>query len=351
VHPDALALLTCPQCSNSALLLRHSQISEGRIDRGTLSCWLCRAEYPIHRAIPRFVGFASRSSLEEQPLSASGDKIQAATARNFGEAWQLYAESCPNPYTEAQFLDWIHPLTSQDFSGQTVLDLGCGLGGFMDYAAQYHPKQLLGLEISVAIDSAADLLLNKYPHITLVQGDILHPPFRREVFDLVYSIGVLHHLQVPQQGFEATLPLIKPEGRFFFWVYGRENNALVVYLLDPLRKLTSRLPVSWVRHLLALPLALLLFVVMNTLYLPGFMFGIFKFLPYEAYFNWLRPQGWRYAWGMVTDQLIPPQTHYLRKSTLLQWLDKAWMVHSLTARNGISWRVLAQRPSKSPSSS
>lgn len=327
---DLLPLLSCPACPETDLHLQDEVLQGDRIVEGQLQCFQCKTSYPIRDGIPRFVSMAA--------LQGSTRSI----ARNFGDAWQLYAEECPNPYTEAQFLEWIEPLGKADFRGRTVLDLGCGLAGFADYAAGAAPSILVGLEISHAIDAAVPLL-KKHPNLNLVQGDILHPPFKSGRFDLMYSIGVLHHLDAPQAGFNACLRLLKAQGRFFIWVYGRENNALVVHIVDPLRRIFSRLPVSMVRSLIALPLSMVLFPLLHTVYCSTFR-PLFGWLPYYDYFQWLRRYGFRYVWGMVTDQLIPPRTHYLSNAELKNWFAQAGLdIESMTHRNRISWRVLGRK--------
>jgi len=299
-----------------------------RVWQGRLTCPQCQRIYPVVQGIPRFV-------------SESGN-IQDKIAHNFGDAWTLYAQDRVNPYTEEQFLDWIMPLTPADFEQRAVLDLGCGLAGFSEFAAQYPSSLLIGMDISHAVDSAVGLL-DRYPHLNLIQGDILRPPFKKGVFDLVYSIGVLHHLDAPEAGFEQASRLVKPEGRLFCWVYGRENNTLVIYLVDPLRRLLSSFPVSWVRFGVALPMSLLLWALLQTVYHPRLNQWC-RGLPYHTYFQWLRPYGWYYTWGMITDQLIPPRTHYLSKETLAAWAAALDLkILSLNARNGMSWRFLVQR--------
>lgn len=362
MHPDLLNILTCPNCQKHhpqnapALLLRDERVQNGRIDSGALHCPNCQTVYPIRQAIPRFTHWDTSGKADIQVANQPNEQLQRQIAQNFGDAWEIYAETRRNPYTEDQFLDWIEPLGKADFADRWVLDAGCGLAGFAEFAAEYHPKHIVGLELSHAIDAAAPLLA-EHPQLSLVQGDLLNPPFRIQAFDLVYSIGVLHHLEQPEAGFQSLLPLVKqPDGRLFFWVYGRENNALVVYGIDPLRRLACQLPVRLVRFLLALPLALVLTALLHTIYHPaldkGWLGRSLEKLPYHRYFQWLRPAGFGYAWGMITDQLIPPRTHYLARKTLQGWLEKAgWQADSLTARNNISWRVLASashHPEKKP---
>lgn len=338
MNPEILPLLACPSCRESdpaSLALSITDERHGRIWEGALSCPICQKEYPIHHGIPRFVSVEALHDSQQE-------RLQGEIAQNFGDAWQLYAETRRNPYTEEQVFEWLQPLTPSDFTGQVVLDLGSGLGGFAEYIAQTQPRHIIGLEISHAIDAAIPLL-EHYPCLSLVQGNILQPPFRPESFNLIYSVGVLHHLDNPELGVQRTVPLVKPQGRFFFWVYGRENNEFVIYCVDPLRRLASLLPVTWVRYGLAWPLSLPLYLLLHTLYHPT-LSGIFGGLPYHRYFQWLRKYGFGYVVGMVTDQLVPPRTHYLSRPQVVDWLERAALtLESITPRNNISWRVLGRK--------
>jgi SAM-dependent methyltransferase/uncharacterized protein YbaR (Trm112 family) len=334
MKPEILPLLTCPACPGVDLSLKDPVFEHERVFSGGLRCAHCSTIYPIVQGIPRFLN----STNHGQNLTVQ-DKI----ARNFGEAWQLYAKDRVNPYTQEQFLDWIAPLTPPDFKNRRVLDLGCGLAGFSEFAASYGPRHIVGLDISSALDSAIPLL-QTHENLSLIQGDLLNPPFKEGSFDLIYSIGVLHHLEQPEAGFQSAASLLKPGGRLFFWVYGRENNALVVYGVDPLRKLLCHLPVPIVRYGLALPISLLLWPWLHTIYHPGLQ-RFFDWLPYAAYFRWLRRYGFFYVWGMVTDQLIPPRTFYLKREQIEAWFQRAsdMVLDVITARNRISWRCLGHK--------
>lgn len=332
MNPEILPLLSCPACQDTDLSLKDATFEDERVFSGTLRCARCNQTYPIRHGIPRFVEIVSANPTVQQKI-----------AQNFGEAWKLYAQERVNPYTEAQFLDWIIPLQPADFKDQVVLDLGCGLAGFTEYAAGYGPRQIIGMDISHALESAIPLL-KKHPNLNLIQADILNPPFKKGGLDLIYSIGVLHHLEDPEAGFQAAVPLLKAGGQFFLWVYGRENNGLVVHIIDPLRQLLCQLPVAFVRIAIALPLSVLLWPWLHTLYHPKLQ-KLFDWLPYAAYFRWLRQYGFFYVWGMITDQLIPPRTFYLSKTQLQGWFQRSGItLDAITSRNRISWRVLGHKP-------
>ena len=68
--------------------------------------------------------------------------------------------------------------------------------------------------------------------------------------DIVFSIGVIHHLEFPEKALKKMVKATKPGGKVIIWVYGLENNKWIVYFFNPLRKiLFSKLPISITHHL------------------------------------------------------------------------------------------------------
>jgi SAM-dependent methyltransferase len=309
--PGALLdLLRCPLCastfaeSDDVLVCDHGH------------------RFPVVRHIPRLVP------------AATLDAGQQRTAEAFGYSWTHYPKQ--NPYTEQQWSDWVLPLTAADFAGKTVLDAGCGLAGFAEYARSWGADRVVGVDLSEAVDAARDRVGDQ---IELVQADLYALPLAPKSFDLAYSIGVLHHLPDPERGFRAVAELVKPGGRIFAWVYGRENNGLIVRVIDPLRRLVfSRLPRGLLKWGVALPLALLLWPLVK-------MAGAELRFPYAAYFRFLAQRDFSFTHGVVFDQLVAPTTHYIRRGEFEEWFKRAGLVDvTITWRNENSWRGLGRVP-------
>ncbi len=337
MNPDITSLFYCLACGHGDLSLDDVEYANDRVYQGKLICSECGHVYPITEYVPRFINLDSIST-----------KKQKHIAENFGDAWVAYAKARKvNPYMEEQFRDWVLPLQPDDFKDKMVMEMGSGLGGFSAYSAQYGAKQVIGLEISHALDAGVSMLMDN-PNLSFIQADLLEPPIKKESIDLVFSLGVLHHLPKPAEGFNAIVPLAKQDkGQVFIWVYGWENNRLIRLIVEPLRAICHRLPVMMVRLLLAVPLSCILFPLLHTVYHPGLPWplkGLSEKLPHYHYFQWLRRYGFGYVVGMVNDQLIPPVTHYLKKETLLSWYeDNNIALDSMTHRNKMSWRVLGHR--------
>jgi SAM-dependent methyltransferase len=77
-----------------------------------------------------------------------------------------------------------------------------------------------------------------------IQGDITAPPLADSSFDLVYSLGVLHHIVDTEGAVRSLLSKVKPGGRLRIYLYWRRQGIAGVILrgVDGVRLVTTRLP-------------------------------------------------------------------------------------------------------------
>ncbi len=325
---ELLSLLSCPECRYCLEI--HSDFDEGaEIIEGSLICSGCRASYPITRGIPRFL---------PKSLSAA----ERATADAFGYEWTHYSR-----LTEAdrrEFLAWISPLVPADFQDRVVLDAGCGKGRHIFLAAQFNARTVVGVDLSNAVEAAYQNTRD-LPNVHVVQADISCLPFANP-FDLVYSIGVLHHLPVPGDGFSALTKHVRPGGRISTWVYGKEGNQWIEKMVDPVRKnITSRLPRPVTRVLSFFP-ALCLYGALKLVYRPAKHAPWLKrLLPYSDYLCSISDYTFAENFWNVFDQLVAPTAFYHSRAELAGWFEGASAQDVLIERhNGNSWRGTALVP-------
>jgi SAM-dependent methyltransferase len=291
---------------------------------GTLQCNGCAARFPIIRGIPRFVG-------------ASIDAEKKATAAAFGYEWTHYSRLTVADRKE--FLAWTDPLAPADFTDQIVLDAGCGKGRHIALAAEFGARTVVGIDLSDAVE-AAFRNTRHLPNVHVVQADILDMPFANP-FTLAYSIGVLHHLPVPKQGFLALTRHVQPGGRIATWVYGKEGNRWIELLVDPVRRyVTSRLP-KMVTRCLSLPPAVVLFAALKMLYRPAKRrLWLSMVLPYSEYLCSIADYTFAENFWNVFDQLVAPTAFYHSYQEIVDWYRTAGIQEVQIGRhNGNSWRA------------
>lgn len=316
-----LQYVVCPAC-HSDLRLTATQRDEKEIIEGSLTCVSCSTVYPITGGIPRFV------------KEVSEDKQKTAAA--FGYEWTHFTEM--HETYEAQFLDWISPIQPEFFKNKVVLDAGCGIGRHMYYAAKYGAKDVIGVDLSQAVETSYKQVGQVFENAHIVQADIFALPFRPGTFDFGYSIGVLHHLPDPQAGFNAVAGVIKPGGSIFGWVYGHENNAIIHYFIDPLRKsLTRYLPHGLLTGI-SFVFAVILQFIVKAIYRPLNALGV-KGLPYQDYFVHISDFNFRTNYSIVFDHLVAPTAFYIRREDYESWFKALHLEDiKLSWRNRNSWR-------------
>jgi SAM-dependent methyltransferase len=323
-----LSLLACPACGHSLDIVPESvEVSE--VIEGSLVCQGCACTFPIIRGVPRVL----RKTLNAE---------QKATADAFGYEWTHY--STLTDADRKEFLAWISPLAPAEFKDKVVLDAGCGKGRHIFLAAQFGARTVVGVDLSDAVE-AAFRNTRHLSNVHVIQADILDLPFKN-LFDLAYSIGVIHHLPVPKSGFLSLCSHVKPGGRVSTWVYGKEGNLWIEKLVDPIRKnITSRLPRLTTRCLCFFPAAIL-FTGLKLLYRPAKKHGwLKKLLPYSDYLCSISDYSYSENFWNVFDQLVAPTAFYHSKDEVVDWFKTAEASHVEIGRhNNNSWRGTGLMP-------
>jgi len=203
------------------------------IVEGELVCD-CGRTYPIREGIPRML--------------PEGDVRRfAKTQRSFGFQWLRYISTDPAE-NRAVFVERTGAEPAS-LRGLRVLDAGCGMGRFLHVCAS-GGAEVVGVDLSAAVDRASRESVAR-PNVHVVQGNLMRPPFRREVFDFAYSIGVLHHTPNAREAFLSVAKLVRRGGRLSVWVYVK-HAPVKEWLNASLRAVTTRMPL---RLLYALSLA------------------------------------------------------------------------------------------------
>lgn len=262
------------------------------------------------------------------------------TAQAFASSWnQLPAGSV---YTRAQFEDWMAPLGRSDFEGRQVLELGCGNGSLLVHACAWRPQRIVGVDLGDSVLTARANTAGE-SCVQVEQADLV--AYDSPGFDLVYCIGVLHHLKHPRAGFESVVRNTRPGGRFHCWVYAREGNAPVRLIVEPLRRITSRLPWRITKYLVATPLVAPYFLYAKLL--GALADRAPRWLPLRDYSQWIARREFAFFRHVAFDQLVTPQTTFLARAELQRWLDETPGIEAgsgyLILRNGNGWKFGGRR--------
>jgi SAM-dependent methyltransferase len=301
-----LQYLACPACGGLIELLRVTASEDSELIEGELGCASCHKRFPLVRGIPRFA----------QLDQVAADK--AATAASFGWQWQHFTQEDAR-YAD-QFLGWIAPVRPEFFKNKIVLEGGCGKGRHTRLAADWGAKEVIGVDLSAAVETAFGATRH-VENAHIVQADIYHLPIARTI-DYAFSVGVLHHLPDARAGFKSLASRVRAGGHLSAWVYGAENNEWITNWISPLREgLTSRINPRALLHLSKLPAALL-YVTTKFVYRPlNHVAGgaIAQHLFYNDYLMAISEFGWKEQHTIVFDHLVAPTAHYISRIEFEKW--------------------------------
>lgn len=217
-----VSFLVCPDCNHS-LNLATADWDGQEIVRGELRCTSCSAMFPIVRGIPRFV---------------STD----AYVKNFSFQWNTHrttqVDSLAGHSESGNTFRTKTGLSGAELNGKLVLDVGVGTGRFMEVANNWG-AEVIGIDLSYAVD-AAYVNMGRRAGVHVVQADVFRLPFRSETFDVIYSIGVLHHTPDTGKAFACLPHLLKRTGIVAIWVYVEAGEYS--RRLDRVRTLTVHIP-------------------------------------------------------------------------------------------------------------
>ncbi len=106
-----------------------------------------------------------------------------------------------------------------------LLDAGCGAA--MSALALLEPiidrVRYLGVDVSGAVDVAARRFAEREQPAAFIQADITDLPLEPGSVDVIFSEGVLHHTDSTEEALHALARLLRPGGRFLFYVYRRKG--------------------------------------------------------------------------------------------------------------------------------
>lgn len=194
--------------------------------------------------------FVVRNGIPRSRKLVSG--AQAQTSEAFGFKWQK-RETFESAASLARMREWLieryGDLTEASWLAEhgerpLLIDAGCGAGmSALELFGPLVPQlRYLGVDVSEAVDVARQRFLERGLEGGFLQADISDLPLPAGSVDLIFSEGVLHHTNSTERALNSLARLLKPGGRFMFYVYN-EKGPLREFTDDYIRgKLQTMLP-------------------------------------------------------------------------------------------------------------
>lgn len=228
------------------------------------------------------------------------------------------------------FQDWIAPARLEDLKEKEILECGCGGGQHTAMMAAY-AKKVTAVDLNTV--EIAKKRNARFSNVEFVEADIASMDLGRQ-FDVVISIGVVHHTDDPDKTIQNLTRHVKPGGKLIVWVYAKEGNFLMRTAVEPVRKIflknLSRKTLLGVSNVVTA----VLYPIVHTVYrLPC------AFLPYYEYFRNFRKLSFERNALNVFDKLNAPQTDFISRERIQGWFPEILFesVH-ISDYKKVSWR-------------
>jgi SAM-dependent methyltransferase len=173
------------------------------------------------------------------------ENIDPKTVASFGEEWSKFDVFSNEEIKKVgdQYFDILPQ--NLNLKEATVLDMGCGTGRWTKYLCD-KVKFIEAVDPSKAVLSAHYLLKNEL-NVRITQASVEHLPFADKSFDLVISLGVLHHIPDTKRAMQKCVDQLKPGGYFLVYLYYSLDNRGGTYKLlfnasTLIRRIVSRMP-------------------------------------------------------------------------------------------------------------
>lgn len=244
---------------------------------------------------------------------------------NFGKQWSIFSKTQLDSYSkipisEKRFFkstNW----NKNEIKNKLTLDVGCGAGRFAEVALK-EGANLIAIDYSNSVKSAYKNL-SSFPNFSVIQADIYHLPFKNEIFDYVYSLGVLQHTPNVQKAFNCLPIMVKPGGKLcvdYYW----KRFLTMMHAKYIVRPFTKKIEHEKLLNIIKIFLPTLIFISNIFLKIPLIGKPLQRLLPIANYKN-IHPFSTKqnFEWSLLDtfDMLSPVYDNPQKASDVKKWFQ------------------------------
>lgn len=335
-------ILVCPIC-HATLTIKVKEQRGEQIISGFFTCPGCKRRFEIEDGVPRFL---------------LGREL-ARTRATFDAQWRLrFAgkfEKKPILYFQAyEELTrwWFSSCLGHVAAGEWMLDAGCGTGEKAMAVARQNPDlQVVAMDMVDTVSISAQRA-ETIPNLHFVQGDVIHPPFRKNFFAKVVSWGVLHSTRNTEEAFRVIASFVAPGGRLLLWLYPHASEDRLLGRYYRIREkhflgIGHRLPPRFLLWLVRLYC-----FIMGPVFLYDYKREVLPRLRSRSYYlraeNVSLRERYKSTVFIVYDMLVPEHVFPQRRAEVIRWYNDNGFTGVETDKLGHYW---GERPRLTATSS
>ena len=192
---------------------------------------------------------------------ANTHNLDAETVEGFGKEWGKFTQAALSATEREQLFAKYFSLIDWSKKPKRVLDMGCGSGRWDTLLAPLVGELVAADASFEALGVAKRNVLA--PNVSFLESSPETLPFADGYFDLIFSLGVLHHLPDTQAAISSLACKIAPGGQLLIYLYYAFDNRPAWFrglwkISDLLRLCVSRLP-FFPRYLISQIIALFVY--------------------------------------------------------------------------------------------
>ena len=128
--------------------------------------------------------------------------------------------------------------SNRSFFNPNVLIAGCGTGQQLENAITYENANILAIDLSRSSLAYAKRKMEEinFNKIEFMHGDILNLANINKKFDVIECVGVLHHMENPEDGLKVLLKILEPYGFLKLGLYSEISRKHIIEIREIIKK-------------------------------------------------------------------------------------------------------------------